>query len=91
MQNPVYKFVLLWPLAIFHVQQSLRLYPPAGQTFREVSKENYEIAGYPVPKGTRCWSPYTYLSLHSRNSRIAEIIFLTFVKFKPITGICTFL
>ena len=52
MQNPVYKFVLLWPLAIFHVQQSLRLYPPAGQTFRQVSKENYEIAGYPVPKGT---------------------------------------
>ena len=36
----------------FCLKESLRLYPPAGPTFREVAEDNYDICGYSIPKGT---------------------------------------
>ena len=36
----------------FFLKESLRLYPPATPTFREVAKDNYGICGYQIPKGT---------------------------------------
>ena len=33
-------------------KETLRLYPAAGQTFRTVTKDNYDICGYTVPKGS---------------------------------------
>ncbi len=32
-------------------QEALRLYPPAGNTFRKVCTDGLHIAGYHVPKG----------------------------------------
>ena len=33
-------------------QESLRLYPPAPSTARQVLRDNYDIAGYHIPKGS---------------------------------------
>ena len=37
---------------VFPLQESLRLYPPAANTFRLIREDDYDIAGYKVPKNT---------------------------------------
>jgi len=34
------------------LKESLRMYPPAGVTFREIDRDGYELNGYGLPRGT---------------------------------------
>ena len=34
------------------IKETLRMYPPAVGTFREVNRDGFILEGYPIPKGT---------------------------------------
>ena len=34
------------------IKETLRMYPPAAVTFREVNRDGFTLEGYPIPKGS---------------------------------------